>query len=66
MIKVLKIGHGDFEEIFCNYCGSELAYQKWDTNYRILGDWYYTYLDCPVCHKRVFLNRIARNELFEK
>lgn len=62
MIKVLKDGHGEFKEAFCNHCGCEFAYQKWDVDGSIHGDKYWMDIDCPACHKRIHLGKMTIDE----
>ena len=62
MIKVLKEGHGEFKEAFCNHCGCEFTYQKWDVKSSFMGEEYWTNIDCPTCHKRVYLGKMSIDE----
>lgn len=57
MIKVLKLGHGDFKETFCKGCGSELAYQEWDIEYQWTSNWRFEFIKCPVCYSKVLINK---------
>ena len=65
MIKVLKTNF-DFEETICSYCGSELAYQKWDVETQRIGNLIYKYLCCPVCHERFVVEEMTTEEWFKK
>ena len=65
MIKVLKTNF-DFEEITCSYCGSELAYQKWDVETQRICNLICKYLYCPVCHERFTVEEMTAEEWFKK
>ena len=62
MIKVIKAGHGEFKEAFCNNCGCEFAYQEWDIKDSFMGKRYWMNIDCPTCHKRIPIRKMTIDE----
>lgn len=65
MIKVLKTDD-EFKETVCPRCKSELAYQKWDTDNRQLGDLFHCFIQCSVCYNNFCVEKVTIEDWFKK